>query len=438
MMYPYKYLSSLPKALLDELVQGNVVPFVGAGFSKNADIPDGLTVPDWPELGQAVADEMSIPCANLSSLKILSIYEGENTRRSLIDLLYRLLNVEHVRAGATHKAFCEVFRGTVCTTNFDFLLEQGYRGINANVTTIVTEDRLSMTDHNDARVIKIHGDFNHPNRMTVTEGDYTLWARNSPIMTTYLANLFITKTILLIGYSLDDFDLQTLWDVTNSNVGRMARKAYCISVGSSESKSALYKLRNVIPITLPGDPKDYKTILRDLFVEMNHYINKKKNKTSSMSIKPLGSIINMNDVEGFCIGDTRHRGCMIKEDLSSAKKTVVTIDFSLTKVDLCSVVYYIKDSRDWRSFLTDNRHICFEICTTSETPVKAEVEAHLLGRNIRIPIDITNTVQPVQIPLSRFTKTAAAWSETKEICFLFHKENINSQTDIEIIDLHIE
>jgi len=437
-MYPYKYLPLLPKPLLDELVHNNVVPFIGAGFSKNADIPDGLTVPDWPELAQAVAHEMSISCEGFSPLKVLSIYEGDNSRRSMIELLYRILNIDQVRAGETHRAFCELFKCTVCTTNFDFLLEQGYQSINSNVTTIVTEDRLSMTDHNDVRIIKIHGDFNHPDRMVVTENDYALWTRNNPVMTIYLANLFITKTMLLIGYSLDDFDLQALWDVTNSNVGRMARKAYCISVGSSATKSALYKLRNVIPITLPGDPKDYKIILRDLFVEMKHYINEKKTESASMPIKPLERSINMNDVEGFCIGDTRHRGCLIKEDLSSDKKTVAIIDFSLTKVDLCSVVYYITERRDWRSFLADNRHICFEICSTSVTPFRTEIEAHLLGRNIRVPIDVTNTVQTVQIPLSRFTKSAAVWSETKEICFLFHKENMDSQTGIEIINLHIE
>ena len=36
----YKYLHLIPKPLLDDFVNNRVIPFVGAGFSKNADIPD--------------------------------------------------------------------------------------------------------------------------------------------------------------------------------------------------------------------------------------------------------------------------------------------------------------------------------------------------------------------------------------------------------------
>ena len=48
----YKYLSSIPMPLLHDFVNNRVGPFVGAGFSKNADIPKGMFMPDWKELGK--------------------------------------------------------------------------------------------------------------------------------------------------------------------------------------------------------------------------------------------------------------------------------------------------------------------------------------------------------------------------------------------------
>lgn len=54
----YTYLQSIPKPLLNDFVTGRVIPFIGAGFSKNADIPMGLTMPDWNELGKLAADEI--------------------------------------------------------------------------------------------------------------------------------------------------------------------------------------------------------------------------------------------------------------------------------------------------------------------------------------------------------------------------------------------
>lgn len=41
-----KLLKAVPKPLLDSLVGGDVIPFVGAGFSKNCDGPDGFDMPD--------------------------------------------------------------------------------------------------------------------------------------------------------------------------------------------------------------------------------------------------------------------------------------------------------------------------------------------------------------------------------------------------------
>ena len=37
----YKYIPSIPKNLLNDLINNKVIPFIGAGFSKNADIPVG-------------------------------------------------------------------------------------------------------------------------------------------------------------------------------------------------------------------------------------------------------------------------------------------------------------------------------------------------------------------------------------------------------------
>ena len=46
-----QYLSHVPKPLLDDLVQGRVLPIVGAGMSRNALVPDGMEMPLWDDLG---------------------------------------------------------------------------------------------------------------------------------------------------------------------------------------------------------------------------------------------------------------------------------------------------------------------------------------------------------------------------------------------------
>src|SRR5437867_2986879 len=47
-------IDRIPSPLLDDIVQGRCVPIVGAGFSRNAILPSGLSMPLWRELGNLI------------------------------------------------------------------------------------------------------------------------------------------------------------------------------------------------------------------------------------------------------------------------------------------------------------------------------------------------------------------------------------------------
>lgn len=273
-----KYLPLIPKPLLDDFVHNKVIPFVGAGFSKNADIPKNLSMPDWNDLGRAVAEEINGYEYHNNALDTLSYYEMLYSRPKLIELLIRELHIGKIQPGSTYRAFCELFTNVVCTTNFDCLLEDSYRSLRQPISVIATEDRLSIASEGETRVLKLHGDVNHPDRMVVTEKDYDVFADKNPILATYVSSLFITNTMLLVGYSLDDYDFRSLWQIINSRLGQMTRPAYCIVVAASPECVARYQRRNIKVINLPGKPQDYKDILREFFEELKEYIASEKEK----------------------------------------------------------------------------------------------------------------------------------------------------------------
>ncbi|MDE7178730.1 MAG: SIR2 family protein [Lachnospiraceae bacterium] len=276
----YTYLPSIPKPLLNDFITGRVIPFVGAGFSKNADIPMGLSMPDWNELGKLVANEIPDYEYDNNAIDALSYYEDLYSRAKLVELLMRELHFGEIQPGATYKAFCDLFTGTICTTNFDSLLEDSMTLLQRPISVVVTEDRLTVGSNNESKIVKLHGDFNHPDKMVITEHDYDVYLEQNPIFATYVANLFITNTMLLIGYSLDDNDFRGIWQIINSRLGSMAQPAYCITVGASPEKVAKYKRRNIRIINLEGEPQNYKTILCDLFIELKDYIDNEKDKTA--------------------------------------------------------------------------------------------------------------------------------------------------------------
>lgn len=266
-----KYINTIPKPLLEDLVNNRVVPIVGAGFSKNADIPKGLKMPDWNELGRSVAEEINGYDYNGNAIDALSFYEELFTRPRLIEFLISTLHHGELQPGETFQAFCSFFTGTICTTNFDTLLEDAMVQSQRPVSVIVTEDRLTVGKKDEARIVKIHGDFNHPDKMVITERDFDLYLDRNPIMATFISNMFISNTMLLIGYSLDDADLRGLWQLLHNRLGKMSRPAYCITVGVSEEKRLRYQRRNITVVNLEGNAKDYKLILRDFFRELKDY-----------------------------------------------------------------------------------------------------------------------------------------------------------------------
>lgn len=276
----YKYISSIPKTLLNDFVNNRVIPFVGAGFSKNADIPAGLSMPDWNEIGKLVASEITGYDYDNNAIDALSYYEDLYSRTKLVEFLMKELHFGKIQPGATYKAFCELFTGTICTTNFDSLLEDEMILLHRPVSVIVTKDRLTIGNTDESKIIKLHGDFNHPDKMVITENDYDMYIERNPIFATYIANLFITNTMLLIGYSFDDNDFRGIWQIINSRLGNMTQPAYCVMVNASQEKIVRYRRRNIRVINLDGETKNYKNILHDFFVELKDYVDKERDKTA--------------------------------------------------------------------------------------------------------------------------------------------------------------
>ncbi|WP_042703474.1 SIR2 family protein [Methanobrevibacter arboriphilus] len=129
-------------------------------------------------------------------------------------------------------------------------------------------------------LIKMHGDFNHPNSMVITEEDYDSFINDNPMLSTYITNLLITRTPIFIGYSVDDYNLRMIWQVVKNRLGKLHRPAYAIKVNANTSEISKYHRRGVQVINLPGKTKDYSNILRELFEELKEYWNEKTLKLS--------------------------------------------------------------------------------------------------------------------------------------------------------------
>jgi hypothetical protein len=243
-------------------------------MSLNAKLPPPAKMPLWPELGKSFADEL-LDYSPTSVLDGISAYEHEFGRARLIERLAELLHVNRAQPGPAHKEFCTLPFDIVCTTNFDFLLENQYdleHQDNRIAHPVVDEDQLSINiETARTLLLKLHGDVRHPKRLVVTEADYDGFLTNYPLIATYLANLLITKTAVFIGYSLDDPDFRQIWHLVASRLGKTRRMAYAIMVNARPGDIARFERRGVKVVNLPGTREKYGDVLAEAFAELREY-----------------------------------------------------------------------------------------------------------------------------------------------------------------------
>lgn len=267
-----QYLKHFPKPLLDDLVAGRWLPVIGAGMSRNAVVASGHQVPLWDELGRQLADEIQdYPYAG--ALDAISAYAHEYGRPRMVERVVEALLINEARPGDAHRAFCSILFDIVCTTNVDFLLERQYELISRYCRPIIDEDHLAVNDRrNSTALLKLHADVHHPARLVLTEEDYDAFLDKYPLLATYLANLLITRTAVLIGYSLDDPDFRQVWQVVGERLGKARRLAYAIMVDAKGTEIARFARRGIKVISLPGSRAKYSQVLATALDELREYM----------------------------------------------------------------------------------------------------------------------------------------------------------------------
>lgn len=282
----YTYLKHFPIPFLEDLVRGQVIPFIGAGFSRNADIPKGKEMPDWNKLGELVAKDLPTDYDYSNPVEAISTYEQEYSRTKLIEKFNELLLTGLIKPGKAHVAFSKIPFELVCTTNFDFLIENAYEQSSVYCRPIIDEEHLAINNINrkDVSLLKIHGDLHHPTRLIATEEDYDGFLHRYPMLATFLANLLISKTCFFIGYSLDDPDFRQVWQLIKDRLGKLRRQAFVISVGATKQSVLKFERRGVKVINIPSNSKkSYAQILEEVFDEIKDFWSKEITSFSTVT-----------------------------------------------------------------------------------------------------------------------------------------------------------
>lgn len=221
-----------PSVLVDALARGECVLFLGAGFTKNATSSDGVAPVSWTELLTKLLDDIAPKNAKgrrspvgtsiagqikngdlLWAAQALEAEYAEAGRltdfRSIIAQTVDGPPSGHFQPGKPHDALVSLDARMLVTTNYDKVLERlfgdGYAYLTYKHDNIAESVRTGKSV-----VLKLHGTTDDPQGMILTRLDFAQLRLDGSQALAVMEALTLTRTVLFLGYGLDDPDLHLI------------------------------------------------------------------------------------------------------------------------------------------------------------------------------------------------------------------------------------
>jgi len=217
-----------PDSLKAELASRRCIVFLGAGASSGC-ISTSLNTnpPTWKSMLESLENKMSNRNNSLfvkelikkeKYLEAAEIIKEEISPGDFTAFMRDTFVVPRFKHSKIHEFILELDPKIVITTNYDEIYDNYCRmiGNNAyNVSRYYDDHLISDLKSTIRVIIKAHGCISNPSKTILTKSDYFKARQQYSNFFKILDALFLTHTILFIGYSLSDPDIQLTLENVN-------------------------------------------------------------------------------------------------------------------------------------------------------------------------------------------------------------------------------
>jgi len=258
----------VPPEIENAALSGELVIFVGAGISRL------IRCPSWDGFADKVLDQLVPAGIDFYELSQINGITDPKKRLSIAKIVARKKNIAidyesifQVPLEADNVySYLNSFNSSFVTTNYDKYLTPDSRLADQEEEWrfFKREQLLRVNLDRNGNVVHIHGCLDDPDNMVITTKDY-LEHYSSSELQEFLKYLFERKTVLFLGYGLDEIEVleyilrrgETAAKPEDDRVRRY------ILQGFFNAEMALYDLlrdyyKESFATELIGFPKDYK------------------------------------------------------------------------------------------------------------------------------------------------------------------------------------
>jgi SIR2-like domain len=208
----------------------DVLFFLGAGTSAGTQqeraADEGL--PLGSELAKAIASEFYVDAQGGDLRKTASVAARKTSTAAVKRFVAEEVSDRSRSPLRAHRALARVRPPLVVTTNYDDLYETALRELDENPAKVVREEDLVHLPRQRPKVVKLHGEVESPNSLTLTGEDYLDWEANVEGLFVDVTAEFQRSSCVFVGYSLADENLRQVISFVRKRLSQYAPKHYAL------------------------------------------------------------------------------------------------------------------------------------------------------------------------------------------------------------------
>ncbi|MCA9930764.1 MAG: SIR2 family protein [Anaerolineales bacterium] len=218
-------MSDLFEQLTRLILQDNAIFFVGNQFTAVSGQHSYL---------YQIADYLAAHLPNADPDRNLPLiaqqYEGSAGRTALIQALKDALAELPDQSTPIYQLLADSIapHTKIITTRFDQALETVLNQAGKSYVSIISDDEVSFLDESRVTLIKIRGDITRADSLIITESDIDAFFERLPAINDVVRALFATKTLIFLGYDLDNTTFKQLFRQVTRKLTVFRRPAYAI------------------------------------------------------------------------------------------------------------------------------------------------------------------------------------------------------------------
>ncbi len=232
-----------------------VIIWAGAGLSINAGFPSGQ------KLGEILVNNLSKSQREIinSSLTLPDLAEEfyrlkGNNRNALITILKKTFQNTSLKPTSLHEQLSIIphFK-TIITTNYDTLIEDSFK---EKGQVVLSSNHIPYLEKDKAHIFKVHGDLNDPSSVIITKSDYNNFFKSnseSDIFWTVIKERISTKSVLFLGYNLEDPNVSVIFERITDALGKDRKECFLVAPNLPQHKVDNLTLKGIQYINITAE-----------------------------------------------------------------------------------------------------------------------------------------------------------------------------------------